>query len=306
MGEISYKNTNQELEEFLEKLGKLASRVRALRNKPLLIMYYPEDMGQIHDDDVEEIQKEFRRNNLKWKEEKLDLDILLHTYGGDPNAAYLLIQAIHDYSKAVTALVPYYAFSAGTLMCLGTHKLLLGAQSLLSPIDIHFGELALINVDYYLELITNCRERIEEALRKSEKDYRLPSGFLKTNLEEPLLVELAKQVGTLNLGKLFRERTITGYYANTLLKNYMLKNHTDKNERTKEIIQKLLFDAPSHQFSIDYHLAKEWGLEVSEMAEEESNLTKGIINLLREARNKGIICKYIKENYRLPFFKIYL
>lgn len=61
--------------------------------------------------------------------------LLLHTPGGSPNAA----STIHDYLRkkfpGLEVVVPTYAMSAGTMISLGSDRVVMGRQSQLGPID---------------------------------------------------------------------------------------------------------------------------------------------------------------------------
>jgi Serine dehydrogenase proteinase len=66
-----------------------------------------------------------------------DLDLMLHTGGGDFNAADKLISLIRRTvgNGTLRIIVPDFAKSAGTLMCLGADRLLMSDTSELGPID---------------------------------------------------------------------------------------------------------------------------------------------------------------------------
>lgn len=61
--------------------------------------------------------------------------LLLHTPGGDIHAADTIIDYIHQKFKKLITIVPVYALSAGTIICLSSDELILGRQSQLSPTD---------------------------------------------------------------------------------------------------------------------------------------------------------------------------
>jgi|SRR5882672_2596424 len=66
-----------------------------------------------------------------------DLDLLLHTAGGDIDAAEKLVSMIRTTigEKKLRVLVPDFAKSAGTLMALAADKIVMGYTSELGPID---------------------------------------------------------------------------------------------------------------------------------------------------------------------------
>ncbi|MDE3111179.1 MAG: hypothetical protein KGL02_14745, partial [Acidobacteriota bacterium] len=66
-----------------------------------------------------------------------DLDLLLHTPGGDIDSAEKLINLVHNKAPKGTlrVIVPDFAKSAGTLMALGAKKIVMSDSSELGPID---------------------------------------------------------------------------------------------------------------------------------------------------------------------------
>lgn len=64
-----------------------------------------------------------------------DLHLLLQTPGGDGEAALRLLRQAQDRSSELSVIVPDIAKSAGTLLALGAHHILMGPTSDLGPID---------------------------------------------------------------------------------------------------------------------------------------------------------------------------
>jgi ATP-dependent protease ClpP protease subunit len=64
-----------------------------------------------------------------------NLTLVLHTPGGDPGAANALMAYLHSKFTDIETIVPTYAMSAGTMMCLGSNRIIMGRQSQLGPID---------------------------------------------------------------------------------------------------------------------------------------------------------------------------
>jgi hypothetical protein len=119
------------------------------------------------------------------------------------------------------------------------------------------------------------------------------------------MVEMVRQVGALQVGKFFRERMLTGHYAEQLLDKYMFRAALDGHDRRNSVINNFLRRAPSHEFHLDYHMCLAWGLDVAEMTTGESDLAKGVTTTLNELVDARIICPNISGHRRLPFFKLY-
>ena len=65
------------------------------------------------------------------------LDLVVNTNGGTVTAVRKLLHVLHAKTAHLTVLVPYKAQSAGTILCLGAHHIVLTPFAELSPIDPH-------------------------------------------------------------------------------------------------------------------------------------------------------------------------
>lgn len=65
-----------------------------------------------------------------------DLDIVLHTPGGDVNAAERIVEYLrHKFKGEIRVFVPVAAMSAGTMIALAADRIVMAAHSQLGPID---------------------------------------------------------------------------------------------------------------------------------------------------------------------------
>ncbi|MDX6647317.1 MAG: hypothetical protein QOK40_3044, partial [Miltoncostaeaceae bacterium] len=63
------------------------------------------------------------------------IEIILHTPGGLVLAASQIASALADHDGRVTAVVPHYAMSGGTLISLAADAIVVDAHSVLGPVD---------------------------------------------------------------------------------------------------------------------------------------------------------------------------
>jgi ClpP class serine protease len=70
------------------------------------------------------------------------IEVILHTPGGLVLAASQIAAALADHSGHVTAVVPHYAMSGGTLIALAADEVVLDAHSVLGPVDPQVGKYA--------------------------------------------------------------------------------------------------------------------------------------------------------------------
>jgi ClpP class serine protease len=68
------------------------------------------------------------------------LDIVLHTPGGLVLASLQIARAIHKHKGKVTAFVPHYAMSGGTLIALAAREIVMSEHAVLGPVDPQLGQ----------------------------------------------------------------------------------------------------------------------------------------------------------------------
>lgn len=70
----------------------------------------------------------------------MPIDVILHTPGGLVLAAEQIAQALVHRTGRVTAMVPHYAMSGGTLIALAADEILMAPSAVLGPVDPQLGE----------------------------------------------------------------------------------------------------------------------------------------------------------------------
>jgi ClpP class serine protease len=73
-------------------------------------------------------------------EPAVPLDIVLHTPGGLVLAALQVARAINKHQGKVTAFVPHYAMSGGTLIALAADEIVMSEHAVLGPVDPQLGQ----------------------------------------------------------------------------------------------------------------------------------------------------------------------
>jgi ClpP class serine protease len=63
------------------------------------------------------------------------LTLILHTPGGEIAGAENIVSYLHSKFADIETIIPTYAMSAGTMMALGSNRIVMGRQSQLGPID---------------------------------------------------------------------------------------------------------------------------------------------------------------------------
>ena len=93
-----------------------------------------------------------------------DLHVLLRTPGGDGEAALQLAHQAQARCRELTIIVPDKAKSAGTLLALGAHHILMGPTSDLGPIDPQFqgSDGRLVAAKTIIAAVNNALEQVAE------------------------------------------------------------------------------------------------------------------------------------------------
>jgi ClpP class serine protease len=148
------------------------------------------------------------------------IDIVLHTPGGLVLAATQIARAINRRKGKVTALVPHYAMSGGTLIALAADEIVMGDNAVLGPVDPQLGQYpavsllkaveqkskdelddqTLILADQAEKAIAQVRSTVQEMLRGKYPDSVVDN--LATMLSEgrwthdfPITFDFARELG---------------------------------------------------------------------------------------------------------------
>ena len=117
-------------------LGRLESE-RGSRALTLIHRREPwsdENGGHITIEDSEALVAQIRRTPPD-----RSIDLILHTPGGVALAAEMIAMAVKKHPAPVTAIVPFYAMSGGSLIVLAADEILMEKESILGPVDPQVG-----------------------------------------------------------------------------------------------------------------------------------------------------------------------
>ena len=148
------------------------------------------------------------------------IDIVLHTPGGLVLASLQIARAIHKHQGKVTAFVPHYAMSGGTLIALAADEIIMSEYAVIGPVDPQLGQYpaasilkavakkpvaevddnTLILADQAEKAMTQLRDSVQELLtgkirqEKVEELAKLLSEGTWTH-DHPITFEVAKGFG---------------------------------------------------------------------------------------------------------------
>lgn len=191
-------------------------------------------------------------HNLKLDD---DLDLLLHTPGGDVDAAEKLINLVHTKVGAgsLRVIVPDFAKSAGTLMASGANKILMSDSSELGPIDpqVRFDDGQGNRIWHSVLDFLDAYRQWAEALRRDPND---PVARMMIAKFHPATVRMFETV---------RDRARS--FAETQLKKWMFQNNPNGNfsQTAADLIDNKKWQ--SHGQMIGADDALQIGLEVEKL-----------------------------------------
>ena len=103
------------------------------RNQPSLLLGLGEAILDV--DQSEEVL-----HAIELTDEKVPIDVILHTPGGIVVAVEQVAAALSAHPAEVTAFVPYYAMSGGTIVALAADKIVMSPFAALGPVDPQFDD----------------------------------------------------------------------------------------------------------------------------------------------------------------------
>jgi len=197
------------------------------------------------------------------------IDLFLYTTGGITVAGWALVHLIREFCKEFAVLVPYKAWSCGTLICLGADEIVMGRLGQLGPIDpstnspfnppipgapLQPSNTLPVNVEDIVSFINLAKEEV--GLRDDSGLVAAIESLSKMNPYAPLA-----------LGAAHRVRPQIVKLATGLLRLHMGEQH----QQTDHIVNILARELGSHDYLIGPKEAKEIGLKVTRAPVELEN-----------------------------------
>src|SRR4030081_2683988 len=125
------------------------------------------------------------------------IEIILHTPGGLVLAAQQIASALANHDGKVTAVVPHYAMSGGTLIALAADEILIDPHAALGPVDPQLGEYPAASL---VEVAKRPGEHEDKTLIMADmgrKAIAQVQGFLTRTLERHMDPGRAREVARL-------------------------------------------------------------------------------------------------------------
>lgn len=274
-------------EETKNQMNEALKALTEIRKRPILLL----DLEEVEPLATIKTQVALKGKNFT------ELDVVLHTPGGHIESAFNITKLLRKHSKKVNIIVPYMAKSAGTLICLGADKIILNAISELGPLDTQIRETRDGDGETYKSALNGFKALEQVRIHALENlDIATKLIFSKSGLKINEAIKLAiefsgktssclyNQLNPIMIGEYARALEVGQRYGIIILSRYMGWSQ----EKAFNVINKLVYDYPSHGFSIDIEELKELGLTAEEVPDSEQELVDTIrLELIKKSFGKG-------------------
>lgn len=205
------------------------------------------------------------------------LDLVLFTRGGDTEAPWRIVTLIREFCDRFSVLVPYRAYSAGTVLAMGANEIVMTTLGVLGPID-----------PSRTHPLLPRREGAPEAEPVSVQDMRHAMRFILETAKPGgdtqytpdamahIVTALFDKIHPLAIGAIEQ-----AYDLAKLIGTRCLGTHMDPiggKAKIDAIVNKLCDEYKSHQYPICRKEAREIGLNA---IDAPANVDACLINLLK-------------------------
>lgn len=275
-----------------EKLKEVATSIANENDTDILL--YNGGIERPYDAKViDECNKTKRRTNVL---------LILCTHGGDPSAGYRIARCLQQKYTKFTILIGGACKSAGTLMTVGAHEIVMSDHGEMGPLDVQVGKKdELWETDSGLTVMSAIEALEEKSFDLFESCFlnlKTRSGgriTLKTATEMAsklaigTIAPIVAQIDPMHVGEVNRAMKIGLEYGSRLSK--VSKNSDD------EALQKLAHSYPSHGFVIDREETKSMFENVREPTAKESELLE-LLGPAAKYPNREAIFMYLSNSQK--------
>ncbi|HQF67392.1 MAG TPA: serine protease, partial [Candidatus Cloacimonadota bacterium] len=262
---------------LIQERVQLMQRLEKIRKTKVLLYITGDRPGwetQVHQEVLGHFAKHLELMYKKTKVQKLSL--YLYTRGGNTLAAWSIISLVRQYCNELEIIVPSRAHSAGTLMCLGSSRIVMTKQSTLGPIDPN------INTPLNPPIPTMPGQTIPvsvEAINGYIELVKKEFGITDNNALVDVVKVLSDKIHPLVLGEVYRARTQIKMLAKKLLAFHLPQSD---QEKINKIVSFLCTDSGSHDYTINLVDARDLGLIIEEADKPNREIINSIFSTLEE------------------------
>ena len=241
-------------------------------------------VDRIFRDAIEDLKSENANRDVAY--------VILTTPGGSAETVQILVNILRHHYKEVNFIIPQYAYSAGTILCMSGDNIYMDYFSQLGPIDPQVK-----SKDGKFVPALGYLDKVEELLQKAKDGTMTDAEFVilkNMDMAELRAYEQAKNL-TIDLIK----EWLTKYkFKNWTTHSSTQKQVTikDKEARAKEIAG-ILADSKrwcSHSRTIDIHKLTEMKLKIEDLSKYAYNKDIHLFDSLQEdyisKNNRRVLC----------------
>lgn len=227
--------------------------------------------------------------------------LILTTYGGDADAAFRIMSFLQRKYEKITLFVFGYCKSAGTLMALGAHQIVMSDFGEFGPLDVQvfksdelYRRESGLDIHQALDLIgsqayTMFEDYFLQLIERSQGVISTRTAAdIASSMAVQLLAPIAGQIDPLRLGEMNRVMQIAQDYGQRLSCKSLDQDALD--QYALEIVTKLSSEYHAHGFVIDYTEAEQlFGEKVREPTEIECLLEDLLFGVVRAPTDRSIV-----------------
>jgi hypothetical protein len=232
--------------------------IEAYRKRPLIVYATstrPNIQAQMAGDAVREFV-----DQIDAIEGESQIDVLVHSTGGDPLTAWKLMSILRERFDRVDVLVPYMAFSAATLFALGANEIVMHPHASLGPID---PQIMMVQPDGSVRRF--AYEDVGAFLRFIASEVKITEQVHLSAVIEKLF----SVVDPVNVGAAKRASELSSTIGERLLLLHMTAS--EEKARARQIAENLNKSFFAHGDAVSRTRAKELQLKI---AKEDRDLEK--------------------------------
>jgi hypothetical protein len=261
--------------EAESKLGLAVKGV--IEESPCDVILYAGPLDKPYDDDL--------LNECQEKKHTKVL-LLLATYGGDANCAYRIARRLQKRYNAFSVYIHTICKSAGTLLALGAHEIIMSDYGEMGPLDVQLQKEDEIGVSTsglaINQALTKLRGQAFDMFEEIFLQLRIYSGMqittksageIAANITIGLLSPIYGQVDPMRLGEIDRAVRIALEYGERL----------GKHNLREGALSKLVAEYPDHSFVIDRMEAEELFENVRKPTKAEMDLASSLQPIVDKA-----------------------
>lgn len=227
---------------------------------------------------------------------KSNLVLFLTTPGGSADEAYRCARLLQAAYEKIIVCVPGWCKSAGTLLAIGAHELMMGPRGELGPLDVQVAKRdELFDRDSGL-VLNAALERLRDESFEFFEQFMLQiksrsqnsitfrtAADVAAEVTVGLMGPIFDKIEPLRLGADARAMEIGSAYAVRL-------NLSSKNLQGTDALNMLLKGYPSHSFVIDYKEAEMLFKRVQPLSDSVAKVVASLNSLVIEARDDSLVC----------------